>query len=124
MRKVRFTIPERELVNFCRRYGVKRLSILGSAQRKALRPGSDVDLPVEFLPGTQVGFVTLSRMQRELTNLLGRRVDLVPREGLKPRIRESVLAGAEDLYATRIAKPVRHCRGGGCCRTVRARSQP
>jgi antitoxin (DNA-binding transcriptional repressor) of toxin-antitoxin stability system len=54
---------------------------------------------VEFEPDAQVGFVALSRMQRELAELLQRPVDLVPKEGLKPKIREAVLASAEVVYA-------------------------
>jgi predicted nucleotidyltransferase len=46
-----------------------------------------------------VGFLALSRMQRELSELLHRPVDLVPRNGLKPRIRQAVLSSAEVVYA-------------------------
>ena len=58
-----------------------------------------MDVLVEFEPEAQVGFLALSRVQRELSDLLGWPVDLVPRDGLKPIIREAVLSGAEDVYA-------------------------
>ena len=58
-----------------------------------------MDVLVEFEPAAQIGFITLSRMRRELAELLGRPVDLVPREGLKPKIREAVLSSAEVVYA-------------------------
>jgi predicted nucleotidyltransferase len=58
-----------------------------------------VDVLVEFEPDAQVGFIALSQMQRELTGILQRPVDLVPRAGLKPGIREAVLSSAETLYA-------------------------
>jgi uncharacterized protein len=54
---------------------------------------------VEFQPEAQVGFMAMSRMQRELTALLHRPVDLVPKEGLKPLIRDSILANTEVVYA-------------------------
>lgn len=60
-----------------------------------------MDVLVEFEPAAQIGFITLSRMRRELAELLGRPVDLVPREGLKPKIREAVLSSAEVVYATK-----------------------
>lgn len=93
------TIPEAELVAFCRRYGVRRLSLFGSVLREDFGPQSDVDMLVEFEPEVAVGFLTLSRMARELSELLGRPVDLVPRGGLKPSIREVVLRGEQVIYA-------------------------
>jgi predicted nucleotidyltransferase len=95
----RLNVSKEEVADFCRRHGVRRLSLFGSVLRQDFRPKSDVDVLVEFEPGAQVGFLALSRMRRELSALLGRPVDLVPREGLKPLIREAVLSSAEELYA-------------------------
>jgi len=85
--------------NLCQRYRVRELSIFGSALREDFSAGSDIDLLVEFEPEAQIGFVTLSRMQRELSAILNRPVDLVPKGGLKPKIRESVISSAKVLYA-------------------------
>jgi predicted nucleotidyltransferase len=76
------------------------LALFGSVLRDDFRPDSDVDLLVVFKPEARVGFVTLSRMQRELTELFQRPVDLVPMDGLKPIIRESVLSSAQEVYAS------------------------
>ncbi len=95
----RLGIPRDDMADFCRRHRIKRLAIFGSAVRKDFGHGSDVDLPVEFEPDAQVGFIALSRMQRELSAIFGRQVDLVPRNGLKPKIRDAVLSSAEELYA-------------------------
>jgi predicted nucleotidyltransferase len=95
----RIPLPRRQLFLFCRRYRVLRLALFGSVLRDDFRPNSDVDVLVAFEPGTHVGFLTLSRMQRELSELLERPVDLVPLDGLKPIIRESVLSSAQDVYA-------------------------
>ncbi|SRR3990172_5139270 len=97
--KLRIPLPTARLAEFCRRNRIRRLSLFGSVLRDDFRPDSDVDVLVEFEPETMVGFMALSRMQRELSELLGRRVDLVPRNGLKPVIRDSVLASAVDVYA-------------------------
>jgi hypothetical protein len=75
------------------------LALFGSALRADFRPDSDVDILVEFAPEVRVGFMALGRMQRELEVIFQRPVDLVPREGLKPRIRKSVLDTSEVVYA-------------------------
>jgi len=87
------------LAKFCRDHQVQELALFGSAVRGELQPDSDFDLLVTFAPDARIGLLTLSRMARELTELLGRPVDLVPKDGLKPAIREAVLAEAEALYA-------------------------
>jgi len=92
-------IPRKDIADFCRQHRIKRLAVFGSAVRKDFRYTSDVDLLVEFEPDAQVGFIALSRLQRELSAIFGRQVDLVPRNGLKPKIRDAVLSSAEELYA-------------------------
>jgi len=99
MAELQVTIPRDKIADFCRRNQVRRLDIFGSVLREDFEPDSDVDVLVEFEPEAQVGFMALSRMQRELATILGRPVDLVLREGLKPRIREAVLSSAEVIYA-------------------------
>jgi predicted nucleotidyltransferase len=87
------------LAEFCQRNQVQELALFGSALTGDFGEDSDVDLLVTFRPGAQVGFLTLARIKRELEDMLGRRVDLVPKGGLKPAIRDSVLASARVLYA-------------------------
>jgi len=99
MAELQITIPKDKIADFCHRNQIRKLSLFGSALRTDFRPDSDVDVLVEFEPAAQIGFITLSRMRRELAELLGRPVDLVPREGLKPKIREAVLSSAEVVYA-------------------------
>jgi predicted nucleotidyltransferase len=93
------TVPKEKIADLCRRYRVQRIHLFGSALRDDFGPDSDVDVLVEFAPEAQIGFVALSRMQRELSDLFQRPVDLVPRDGLKPAIREAVLSSAEVIYA-------------------------
>lgn len=97
--RVRVTIPKRKIQEFCQRYDVQRLALFGSVLDKNFRPDSDVDVLVSFTPNAHVGFLTLSRMQRELSELFKRPVDLVPMDGLKPVIREHVLLNIEEVYA-------------------------
>ena len=90
---------EAELTEICRRYEVRELAVFGSAVRGEMRPDSDVDFLVDFLPGAQVGLIELSALKRELSRLAGRRVDLAVKPALKPLIRPAVLAEAHILYA-------------------------
>lgn len=92
-------VPIEEIESVCRRYQVRELALFGSMLRPDQLPESDVDLLVSFQPGARVTFTTLARMQRELEALLGRKVDLVPKDGLKPVIRDHVLSTARVLYA-------------------------
>ena len=92
-------VEEAQLADLCRRYRVRELLLFGSAARGEMRPDSDIDLLVEFLPNADVGLVEHAGLMLDLTRLLGRKVDLVSTNGLKPRIRPSVLAGARVVYA-------------------------
>lgn len=80
------------LPDLARRYGVRRVRLFGSYVRGEARPDSDLDVLVEFHePPDLLAFV---RLEQELEALLGLRVDLVMREGLKPRIGDRVLREA------------------------------
>jgi hypothetical protein len=87
------------LREFCRRHGIRRLSLFGSALRDNFRPESDIDLLVEFLPGRRVSLFDLGGMNMELGEILGRPVDLRTAEDLSRYFREEVLRTARPLYA-------------------------
>lgn len=95
----RIPIDQDRFAESCDRWGVAELAFFGSVLRDDFGPTSDVDVMVEFKPGTEIGLMALSRMQRELASVVGRPVDLVTKSGLKPRIREAVLASAEVVFA-------------------------
>ena len=92
-------ISNEQLADFCRRHQIRWLAIFGSAPRDDFGPDSDVDLLVEFEPQARLGLVAYASIQRELSDLLQRPVDLVTRDGLKPLIKEAVLDRAEVIYA-------------------------
>ena len=97
--RVKVKLPKKELADFCHRYQVQKLALFGSVLGNDFRADSDVDVLVSFQPNAHIGFITFSRMQRELSGLFQRPVDLVPMDGLKPVIRESVLSDIEEVYA-------------------------
>jgi len=87
------------LGELCRRNQVKELSLFGSAVRQEMQPGSDIDLMVEFEPGARIGMIRFESLAEDLERLMGRKVDLVTKRGLKPWIRPQVLREARILYA-------------------------
>jgi hypothetical protein len=75
------------------------LAVFGSVARGDFREDSDVDIMVTFAPTAHIGLLSLGRMENELADIFHRKVDLVTKGGLKPLIRDDILAEAEVLYA-------------------------
>lgn len=90
-------MPVDRIASFCRRHRIRRLSVFGSILREDFGPGSDIDVLVEFEPGarTGLGFFT---MQAELSEMLGRTVDLNTPGFLSRYFRDEVLREAEVVY--------------------------
>jgi uncharacterized protein len=95
----RIDIDQGKVADFSSRHEVAELALFGSALREDFGPESDVDILVTFKPGARVSLFDLVDMADELSALFGRRVDLVPKEGLKPRIRRSVIESSQVFYA-------------------------
>jgi len=93
-------IESYRLAELCRKYGVRKLSLFGSAARGDMTPESDVDLMVEFEPGSRTSLWDLPAMQQAFSVLFGDRpVDLVPPDVLKnPFRRKAILPELKVLY--------------------------
>ena len=91
-------IPKERIAEFCRRSHIRRLALFGSVLRDDFGPDSDVDVLVEFVPGTRVGLLRLAGLEIELSELLGRKVDLNTPGFLSDYFRDHVLAEAEVHY--------------------------
>jgi hypothetical protein len=91
-------IPRDKIAEFCRRNHIARFALFGSLLRDDFAPGSDIDVLVEFEPGCRVGLFKLTGMELELSDLLGRRVDLNTLGFLSPYFRDEVLQEAVTLY--------------------------
>lgn len=90
-------IPKDKIPQFCQRHHIRRLCVFGSALRDDFGPGSDVDILVEFHKGCEPGFAFFT-MQDELSELLGREVELSTLNFLSRYFRDNVLEEAEVQY--------------------------
>jgi hypothetical protein len=96
---VRIPFDRAKIAEFCRRNHIRRLAFFGSVIRDDFTPDSDVDVLVEFEPGKTPG-LDFFGMQDELSEMLGRKVDLNTPEDLSPYFRDVVLSEAEAEYVT------------------------
>ena len=89
------------IAEFCQRNHIRRLALFGSVLRDDFMPESDVDVLVEFEPGTRVGLAFIA-MQDELSSILGRRVDMGTFQGVEESrnwlLKEEILDSAEVVY--------------------------
>jgi predicted nucleotidyltransferase len=93
-------IPSKKIAEFCKKNHIRKLSIFGSVLRNDFSSDSDIDFLVEFETEKVPGLIGLSRMERELSEILsGRKVDLRTPQDLSKYFREDVLASAEVQYA-------------------------
>jgi uncharacterized protein len=91
-------IPKQAVADFCRRHGIRRLSLFGSVLRDDFRPDSDVDVLVEFKPDRIVGWEIID-IEQELSQLFGgHKVDMVNPKYLIPRLKERILSSAQVQY--------------------------
>lgn len=92
----------REVDRYCRKNSIRHLKTFGSMRgedRIDLREDSDLDLLVEFEPGTRVTLLEMARMERELSELTGFKVDLRTAGDLSRYFRQEVLQEAVELDA-------------------------
>lgn len=87
-----------KIVELCKKNKVRELSLFGSRARGDERPDSDFDLLVDFRPDSGIDLFAYARMQVDLEELIGSKVDLVEKAGLKKFIRDRVLAEARVIY--------------------------
>ncbi len=85
----------RRLLQLAAEHGASQVRVFGSTARGDDRPDSDVDLLVQLDP--EVGLLELATLERQLGELLGTRVDIVPDRGLKPDVQAAVDAEAVAL---------------------------
>jgi predicted nucleotidyltransferase len=99
MAKRRIDIPAEKVAEFCKRNHIRRLSLFGSVLRGDFGPDSDIDLLVEFDPDHIPGLIRLAGIEMELSQILGRKVDIRTAQDLSRYFRQEVVDSAEVQYA-------------------------
>lgn len=97
--KIKIEIPRERVAEFCRKHRIRRLSFFGSVISEHFKEDSDVDVLVEFEQGQVVGLLRLAGMEIELSEILGRKVDLRTPADLSRYFKDDVLSAAEVQYA-------------------------
>jgi hypothetical protein len=91
-------IPKEKIAQFCRRHHIVKLALFGSVLRDDFGPDSDVDVLVEFEPGHTVGLLRMAGLEMELSEMLGRKVDLRTPADLSRYFRDEVVRASEVQY--------------------------
>ena len=94
-------VPDEFLAEFCRRSHINKLSFFGSVLTPRFRAESDIDVLIEFDPNHIPGLFGVARMERELSERFGRKVDLRTAEDLSHYFREEVVSSALLQYESR-----------------------
>jgi predicted nucleotidyltransferase len=93
----RISLPKKRIAEFCRKHHINKLAIFGSVLRPDFRADSDIDVLVEFDPDHIPG-LTFFAMAEELSEILGRKVDLNTPQCLSRYFRDKVLQEAVVQY--------------------------
>jgi predicted nucleotidyltransferase len=97
MSEMKIKIPHEKIEAFCKKNHIRKLAVFGSVLREDFGPKSDIDVLVEFERGKTPGLAFFN-MQAELSEILGRRVDLNTPGFLSKQFREQVLREAQVQY--------------------------
>ena len=102
MKSRKFSLPQKEIEEFCKRWSITEFSVFGSVLREDFSPDSDIDVLVSIDPKAKIGLFELIDMKLELQKLFKHPVDLVEKEGLRnPYRRQEILRTARVVYAAR-----------------------
>ena len=101
IRNTNIELDDQMFAEFCRRHHVKRLSLFGSVLTDQFHDDSDIDMLVEFEAGARVSLFDIGGMVYELTEKLGRQVDIRTAGFLSPYFRQEVIDQAELIYEAR-----------------------
>lgn len=100
-----FGIDQERIAEFCRRWKIAEFALFGSVLRDDFGAESDVDVLVTFDPEAHWGIFDVIGMEEELSQLLGRKADLVSRRAIERSPnwirRKAILTGMEPIYVQR-----------------------
>lgn len=86
----------REIVSILRGYGAKKIEVFGSYARGEEAPGSDIDILVEF--SERKSLLEFVKIERELSDVIGVKVDLLTEKAISPYLIERIKSEAEVIY--------------------------
>jgi predicted nucleotidyltransferase len=99
---IHIQISQEQIAEFCRHNHIRSFAFFGSVLRDDFRPDSDVDVLVEFEEGQEPRLTKLVDMQEELSELLGKKADLVERKAIEQSEnyirRRHILKSVETVY--------------------------
>lgn len=99
---IQIKVPKEKISAFCQRNHIRGLAFFGSVLRNDFRSDSDVDVLVEFEPGQDLSLMELVAMENELSEILGRKADMVERQAVEQSEnyirRRYVLQSVEKVY--------------------------
>ncbi len=88
-----------QLIDICRQNDVSMIGVFGSMARGEAKRESDIDLIVRF--SKRKSLLAVVKLERELSEALGRKVDLLTEDALSPYLRERILKGMRVVYGKR-----------------------
>lgn len=103
MIKHNINLPRNQVAEFCRRWLINELAFFGSVLRGDFDSSSDLDILVKFDSAANWGLLDHARMEQELSELLGRKIDLFNKRAVEQNHnwirRQEILNTAEIVYA-------------------------
>lgn len=88
-----------QLIDICRQNDVSMIGVFGSMARGEAKRQSDIDLIVRF--SKRKSLLAVVKLERELSEALGRKVDLLTESALSPYLRERILKEMRVVYGER-----------------------
>ena len=98
MTHTQLDLPTDDIVALCKNYPIRRLSLFGSILHDDFTPESDIDILIEFEPDAKIGYFELVEIQFQLSDIIGREVDLLTPGALSKYFRHQVLDTAQMIY--------------------------
>jgi uncharacterized protein len=98
MTTVHIDVPKQKIAEFCRKNRIRKLALFGSVLRDDFGPESDVDVLVEFDQGRGPGLLGIAGMELDLSEIVGRKVDLRTSAELSRYFRKEVVRQSRVLY--------------------------
>jgi predicted nucleotidyltransferase len=94
-----FSFDTKRLIDICRQNDVSMIGVFGSVARGEAVKDSDIDLLVEF--AERKSLLALVKLERELSEALGRKVDIVTEAAISPYLRDGIFNELQVIYEAR-----------------------